>query len=151
MENEAGQGSDFIEIVSSENSAAYNIIYYNSSEIAAGDWVALCETYTGGCEDAVIYQVSYFNSENGPYAFLYTKDKDGNTFIPTNGDKYKFMTETQFDAYCDSSSLYSPMCDGYAAAYFTQQCTANPLYNSCLLYTSPSPRDRTRSRMPSSA
>jgi len=24
-------------------------------------------------------------------------------------------------------------------------------YNSCLLYTSPSPRDRTRSRMPSSA
>ena len=26
-----------------------------------------------------------------------------------------------------------------------------PLYRSCLLYTSPSPRDRTRSRMPSSA
>ena len=26
-----------------------------------------------------------------------------------------------------------------------------PLYQSCLLYTSPSPRDRTRSRMPSSA
>ncbi|WDT36643.1 hypothetical protein PVA38_09915 [Streptococcus pneumoniae D39] len=25
------------------------------------------------------------------------------------------------------------------------------LYYSCLLYTSPSPRDRTRSRMPSSA
>ena len=27
----------------------------------------------------------------------------------------------------------------------------NALINSCLLYTSPSPRDRTRSRMPSSA
>ena len=26
-----------------------------------------------------------------------------------------------------------------------------PLYEGCLLYTSPSPRDRTRSRMPSSA
>ena len=26
-----------------------------------------------------------------------------------------------------------------------------PAVNSCLLYTSPSPRDRTRSRMPSSA
>ena len=25
------------------------------------------------------------------------------------------------------------------------------IYNNCLLYTSPSPRDRTRSRMPSSA
>ena len=27
----------------------------------------------------------------------------------------------------------------------------DPLLESCLLYTSPSPRDRTRSRMPSSA
>ena len=27
----------------------------------------------------------------------------------------------------------------------------NPMANRCLLYTSPSPRDRTRSRMPSSA
>ena len=27
----------------------------------------------------------------------------------------------------------------------------SPLYSTCLLYTSPSPRDRTRSRMPSSA
>ena len=29
--------------------------------------------------------------------------------------------------------------------------TATHNYNACLLYTSPSPRDRTRSRMPSSA
>ena len=29
--------------------------------------------------------------------------------------------------------------------------TKNPLWTICLLYTSPSPRDRTRSRMPSSA
>ena len=32
-----------------------------------------------------------------------------------------------------------------------RQYYANGVYNSCLLYTSPSPRDRTRSRMPSSA
>ena len=29
--------------------------------------------------------------------------------------------------------------------------TIDTVFNSCLLYTSPSPRDRTRSRMPSSA
>ena len=29
--------------------------------------------------------------------------------------------------------------------------TLDPLATGCLLYTSPSPRDRTRSRMPSSA
>ena len=29
--------------------------------------------------------------------------------------------------------------------------TTHPIFKNCLLYTSPSPRDRTRSRMPSSA
>ena len=33
---------------------------------------------------------------------------------------------------------------------WNKKCPANEV-NSCLLYTSPSPRDRTRSRMPSSA
>ena len=33
-----------------------------------------------------------------------------------------------------------------------EQCVVyQALYDDCLLYTSPSPRDRTRSRMPSSA
>ena len=31
------------------------------------------------------------------------------------------------------------------------QSDNQPFFNHCLLYTSPSPRDRTRSRMPSSA
>ena len=45
------------------------------------------------------------------------------------------------------NSLYSMDFDG------TEYITAGLLseYISCLLYTSPSPRDRTRSRMPSSA
>ena len=34
---------------------------------------------------------------------------------------------------------------------FTFDDTNNYVLNTCLLYTSPSPRDRTRSRMPSSA
>ena len=32
-----------------------------------------------------------------------------------------------------------------------QQLVADAIFQACLLYTSPSPRDRTRSRMPSSA
>ena len=31
------------------------------------------------------------------------------------------------------------------------ECPVDAIYRDCLLYTSPSPRDRTRSRMPSSA
>ena len=34
---------------------------------------------------------------------------------------------------------------------FNKKRGENPEYKFCLLYTSPSPRDRTRSRMPSSA
>ena len=37
---------------------------------------------------------------------------------------------------------------GSSTAWFL---TENKDFNGCLLYTSPSPRDRTRSRMPSSA
>ena len=38
--------------------------------------------------------------------------------------------------------------DGFQAFFYDDQ---QQLVNTCLLYTSPSPRDRTRSRMPSSA
>ena len=43
--------------------------------------------------------------------------------------------------------------DGYASADEALEHVEKRLrrYKSCLLYTSPSPRDRTRSRMPSSA
>ena len=41
--------------------------------------------------------------------------------------------------------------DGLAAQNNGDYSEALDYYNDCLLYTSPSPRDRTRSRMPSSA
>ena len=39
----------------------------------------------------------------------------------------------------------------YAIQYTAADMTTYERYKTCLLYTSPSPRDRTRSRMPSSA
>ena len=42
------------------------------------------------------------------------------------------------------------VCEGAFNALSIQQAL-NSVYGGCLLYTSPSPRDRTRSRMPSSA
>ena len=41
--------------------------------------------------------------------------------------------------------------DGRVARLTNTQSEFGEQYDSCLLYTSPSPRDRTRSRMPSSA
>ena len=46
-----------------------------------------------------------------------------------------------------ASSAY--ITSGYTATSQSEDGVNDP--NSCLLYTSPSPRDRTRSRMPSSA
>ena len=129
-ENKAGQGSDYIEIVKPSSTYNWWTLWYNEAELNAGDWVAKCKTYDDGCEDAVITGVSFQYNGSQHYAFLYTKDKDGNTFIPNNGDKYKFMTETQMDTFCDQNALYSPMCDGYSTAYYNQQCSANALYDS---------------------
>ena len=50
--------------------------------------------------------------------------------------------------YCGVSHNHYPL-DLESSQY--QQVDKNAKSNNCLLYTSPSPRDRTRSRMPSSA
>ena len=50
----------------------------------------------------------------------------------------------------DKEKLFRRFCeDTYLA--LDNGISTNPILNSCLLYTSPSPRDRTRSRMPSSS
>ena len=42
-------------------------------------------------------------------------------------------------------------CNSKASGIAHENNLAYASYDTCLLYTSPSPRDRTRSRMPSSA
>ena len=62
-------------------------------------------------------------------------------------DIHKFTTQTGIKKAVDfmSKKLNIPCgCEGRREAM-------NKLFPNCLLYTSPSPRDRTRSRMPSSA
>ena len=44
-----------------------------------------------------------------------------------------------------------PMFFGVACCAIEFMAASASRYDTCLLYTSPSPRDRTRSRMPSSA
>ena len=43
------------------------------------------------------------------------------------------------------------LATGTFLAMFFEPSVSEVVYQGCLLYTSPSPRDRTRSRMPSSA
>ena len=58
----------------------------------------------------------------------------GNTNFPLN----IFVVDKSEKSILNAKSIY-------------EQAEKNDVPKSCLLYTSPSPRDRTRSRMPSSA
>ena len=46
---------------------------------------------------------------------------------------------------------FAPLQVGFDATAFENVSEGDALYMSCLLYTSPSPRDKRQSRMPSSA
>ena len=70
-----------------------------------------------------------------------------------------FLLSAKFIALEGQLSSYLPKDRGLQASFskiepdeviFFLEWVADPV-NDCLLYTSPSPRDRTRSRMPSSA
>jgi len=71
--------------------------------------------------------------------FGWSVDIDGNTAI--------------VGAYADDFGAVDPnMGSAYVYQLIGGEWTeVQKLFNSCLLYTSPSPRDRTRTRMPSSA
>ena len=55
------------------------------------------------------------------------------------------------DDYCKKTRTLTPEGVAKIEEYFKMQDDKIIEPNFCLLYTSPSPRDRTRSRMPSSA
>ena len=63
--------------------------------------------------------------------------------LPYEGRKQVELAQYGIDAY--------NLLDGESAVDYYRGTTIFEEYENCLLYTSPSPRDRTRSRMPSSA
>ena len=61
---------------------------------------------------------------------------------------------TVYDALNDNRNIASSVRSGHAAGMKVNTMmtyTLSPVHTDCLLYTSPSPRDRQKSRMPSSA
>ena len=97
------------------------------------------EDYTA---NVVVAQLLFLESEN--------PDKDIHLYINSPGGSV-----TAGLAIYDTMQFIKPdistLCIGQAASMGALLLTAGTKGKSCLLYTSPSPRDRTRSRMPSSA
>ena len=93
-------------------------------------WV---RTYTN--DDATKYQVAY-RSNN-----VWKEDANGRA-LPGS-----FTTNLQVDR----TAIDGNVTGGGVNATWTTAATRGPGANGCLLYTSPSPRDLSTSRMPSSA
>ena len=62
-----------------------------------------------------------------------------------------FVSYALVEWHCARPQAFSEATLQWTLGLLTLTCLAVTLINLCLLYTSPSPRDRTRSRMPSSA
>ena len=84
-----------------------------------------------------------------------TSDKDGVTTLASGIDATKIadgsVTSTEFQYINSLSSNAQTQLDAKQATIDSSNRLNANLIHDCLLYTSPSPRDRTRSRMPSSA
>ena len=98
---------------------------------------------------------NYFMVNGNDFLFL-DPPYDIKSFLYGNkGDKHKTFDHDEFKNHVDT--LTSKFMITYNAnqklieKYKTYHCLQWDLKYTCLLYTSPSPRDRTRSRMPSSA
>ena len=75
------------------------------------------------------------------------------TYDPEGNQVYKPSVGVVFKPAFENQHSYGGIVGALQDAILTQQGlpSAVKAYQTCLLYTSPSPRDRTRSRMPSSA
>ena len=96
-------------------------------EFYLSDWSVFFDTIQTIKDTSLSSQCSKFN-KFASYANNEVVTMDNNIVLPTN-IQWRVALRTP---------TYTPVADSYI------RCT-------CLLYTSPSPRDRTRSRMPSSA
>ena len=81
------------------------------------------------------------------------KEIKGETIRLNLTPSYEEISSTQIRNNIDENREISRLIDPLAQKYIYENSLyqREPQYKSCLLYTSPSPRDRTRSRMPSSA
>eukprot|EP00830_Metopus_es_P011408 TRINITY_DN2250_c0_g1_i2.p3 TRINITY_DN2250_c0_g1~~TRINITY_DN2250_c0_g1_i2.p3 ORF type:complete len:118 (+),score=29.20 TRINITY_DN2250_c0_g1_i2:281-634(+) len=93
------------------------------------------------------------------FSFIVLLERKQNSNLVVNGpDIFKLMENIQKQA--EAMEMRTDPAEADASAIYSivkkdvqteNQPTKSIIFNSCLLYTSPSPRDATLSRMPSSA
>ena len=117
---------------------------FKELETCPKSWITF--SYTG--EDA--QRSAFYGNERGSHETCFLFDKEFKIMIPAreswNRDQKALLPENSRPVYTDGSG--GPLGAG-AGIYFGNLAEDQSI--PCLLYTSPSPRDRQKSRMPSSA
>ena len=80
----------------------------------------------------------------------YLEVDEARSFV-LDGSYLDLLTVSELESLADEVGLRQAMGGAYAKARAGKRADFIRALLACLLYTSPSPRDRTRSRMPSSA
>ena len=116
-----------------------NNIYWLRNDLRLLDNKSLFNACAESDHLAVIYSLPKDYNKLGDFrkSFLFQSLKEIEVGLNDQGLSL-YITESNLDDMLDAHDI-NPNC-----IYYSQSC-------NCLLYTSPSPRDRTRSRMPSSA
>ena len=112
----------------------------NEDEVAAAQWAADAYTYMLNCQNGV----SIVNNNTSIEASILALVTDFSTKY-LGSHPTAPLTSQEGAQYWNSSDNLLYTWNG------TSWIIPVPVFDGCLLYTSPSPRDRTRSRMPSSA
>ena len=157
----------------SETNAYLYLSSFSNNKTAHVKDISIVEVDVNGqiisCDTTIILDLTIINSTTGTDTQVHCNEytwMDGVTYTESNNTATHVLTNS---VGCDSivtldltilnatSGIDNQIhCDSYTwidgITYTQSNDSANfVLTNSCLLYTSPSPRDRTRSRMPSSA
>ena len=102
--------------------------------------------YDGAFEDVFFYVERLLEKECGEEVAgrLHTARSRNDIDVTLYRLRWRLEFAQMAENLCDLNASLLSLCE-------RELETVIPLYTHCLLYTSPSPRDRTRSRMPSSA
>ena len=104
---------------------------------------------------AIELSIESAKSKGGPFGSVVVKNNkiiaEGSNKVTMNNDPTAHGEIVAIREACQKLNTFDlSECDLYSSCEPCPMCLS-AIYWSCLLYTSPSPRDRTRSRMPSSA
>ena len=108
------------------------------NEATPSGMVTIVDGASNGCDSIITVNLTFLSNATGVVDDILCPGES----VVVNGLTFDELTPSGVVAIVDGASNG---CDSIVTVALTF------LSNACLLYTSPSPRDRTRSRMPSSA